>query len=500
MHQAMASGLPKIVDELNAIVGDVAKKFELYPKAKQQMKRIVIELYARIFDLFAKLMKWFSKHNHLWKIMKKDCYDDFEHALQDIRNWVNIVNRGAWNNLVTELRDAHAENRSVREVEHMAQERFREDMRQIAENYYEMQENTAMQQAAQQAQLKLLNSEEYQQTFAEVLMKKFFRRFEDMGTNQIFVLANTMVPSSQSIELGDGAHDIGHRQLEDTVRTDQFSALTANRQLPAMVRGLEISPQPDIRPQTKEEVENSSFVLDSWFPEGRMHPVHLSHSNVSSSTLHESIASRLLNWTNKAGSQVLCIQFPYNPHQASIGSQIASYVVSTAYEVGYPIISYFCTLPSQDEIPEDRSSHTIALCEMMTCLIRQLVTMLPDTLPESSNIDLSDARFQALDGTLKTWDQMLNLFADLISLVPQSMLIVIHGMQCLNNEYTTTPIQSFLDVLRKRLYDAEDPTVQTVKVLFVTEGRSLTIVPWLQRGEYVVYEGDRRPGRQLNPA
>jgi hypothetical protein len=58
MHQAMATGLPKIVDELNAVVSDLSKKIELFPQAKRQMRRVLIELYTRIFDLFARLMKW----------------------------------------------------------------------------------------------------------------------------------------------------------------------------------------------------------------------------------------------------------------------------------------------------------------------------------------------------------------------------------------------------------------------------------------------------------
>jgi hypothetical protein len=178
MHQAMATGLPKIVDELNAIITDVAEKFKMFPDAKRQMKRIVIELYTRIFDLLAQIMKWYSKNNHAWKIMKKDCYNDFAHALQDIRYWWDLVDKGAWNNLALELRNAHEENRDTRETEHKAQDRFREDIRRIAENYAEAQRNTALQQAAQQAQLEHLSSPAFQREIADLMLNKFFQRFD----------------------------------------------------------------------------------------------------------------------------------------------------------------------------------------------------------------------------------------------------------------------------------------------------------------------------------
>jgi hypothetical protein len=134
---------------------------------------------------------------------------------------------------------------------------------------------------------------------------------------------------------------------------------------------------------------------------------------------------------------------------------------------------------------------------MMACLIRQLVELLPDVLPEPSSIVLTDARFKALDGTLKTWDKMLSLFADLLSLMPRSMLIVIHGMQRLNSGDITNQIQAWLDVLRDQICERR---TQTVKILFVTEGQSRALVPWLRRGEHAIYDGDQRPGRQLNPA
>jgi hypothetical protein len=499
MHQAMATGLPKIVDELNAIITDVAKKFEIYPDAKRQMKRIVIELYTRIFDLLAQIMKWYSKNNHAWKTMKKDCYSDFAHALQDIRNWVDLVDKGAWNNFVLELRSANDEHRDTQETRDRAQDHFREDMRRIAEKYAEAQRNAALQQAVQQAQLEHLSSLAFQQSLADVMMSKFFQRFDEMGASQVQTLvsmAGSMSPDTASMAVprmlgGPLNPDIAGVQGNQYLTTVALDPVQATFGSPGR------SPLHSVSLKTREDVEHHSRKLNDWFTEGDVHPVNSSHSSLNRSTLHESMASRLLQWNKATESSILCIQLPFDPARGSVGSKIASHMVSTACEVGYPIISYFCTLPRQDNVEEGRTPHTIALCGMMACLIRQLVELLPDVLPEPSSIVLTDARFKALDGTLKTWDKMLSLFADLLSLMPRSMLIVIHGMQRLNSGDITNQIQAWLDVLRDQICERR---TQTVKILFVTEGQSRALVPWLRRGEHAIYDGDQRPGRQLNPA
>lgn len=486
MHQAMATGLPKIVDELNAIIKDVAAKMKLYPKASQQMKRVMTELFTRIFDLLGKLMKWYTKHNSHWKIMKKDCYNDFESALRDIRNWVDIVTKGAWNNFVLEMRRAREEDRDAREVERNARERFREDMHKvakIAEDYYEMQQDTARQQAAQ---LKLLTPE----AFADIFMRKFFPLFDKVGAGQTYIMASMAETISQETTNAAALGSLASQpfsaqggnaidQALDTAADDSVDFLdlsTDDQTLTALLR-------------TKEEVERHLQILDEWYPDGHVHPVYLGQDLMSRSSLHESIASRLLQFINGTESEVICLQLPYDSQKGSSGSKIASHVVSTAHEVDYPIISYFCTLPTT--VPDGRTTQTTALCEMMACLTRQLVMLLPDSLPEPSSVALTAARFDDLDGTLRTWNLMLSLFDDLLSLVDRNLFVVIHGMQCLNSQYTTSPIQDFLAVLRKRL-DSNKNAIQKIKILLVMEGQSFAVVPWLQRGEYALYHGDRR--------
>jgi len=106
---------------------------------------------------------------------------------------------------------------------------------------------------------------------------------------------------------------------------------------------------------------------------------------------------------------------------------------------------------------------------------------LPDTAAS-----LDEARFQRLDGTLRTWEDMLGIFAQLLALVPGNLLIVLHGLQCLNSFDTTERIVELLDVIRERIDGQE---TSTTKLLFVNEGQSRAVLPWLRRGELSLQEG-----------
>jgi vacuolar-type H+-ATPase subunit H len=494
MHQAMATGLPRIVDELNAIVSDVAKKIELYPQAKRQMRRVLIELYTRIFGLFTRLMKWYASNNHRWKLTKKDCYNEFQQDLQGIRTWVDLVNKGAWNNLVLEMRHARDDHRESLEEEHRMQHRFRQDMLEAADKFYKSQQNAVMQQAIQQEQLALLGSVAYKESVAELVVEKFMQHFNSVGASQTGVLTSMM--ASRSPNCGHIAAHTGIGQLPDSNEgyrptTQSFlEAVSGDNHVRELDSSALSLANKDV--QSREDVERYSRPLDDWYPEGLTHPAQTSAVSTGRPALHESIAARIVAWVRGDGSQVLCIQLPYKQDQTSVGRDIASYVVSSAWEAGHPIISHFCLLPRT--VAEDRSPQTVALCEMMLSITRQLVLLLPSTLPKTA-VSLDEARFASLDGTLRTWDRMVALFTDLLSLVEQSLLIVISGLQRLDGRITTPLVENLLAVIRRRIEDPGRPTTQTVKVLFVTEGQARAVVPWLRPGEYSVYEGPQRSTR-----
>lgn len=475
----MATGLPKIVDELNAIVKDVANKIALFPHAKRQMRRVLIDLYIRIFDLLAKLMEWYSnsRSRRTFKLLRKDCYGDFEVELQSIRKWADMINSDAFTNMVIEFRQAREEDRESMRC-------FMQRISELTANYYETQSNFAMQQTVQKEKAILADPNLPQERLVGLILGRISQEFKLLGANQTATLASMSAAETRTHEAPPVDRSaVGEHGLEEShTKRSVESAITD-----IGIASLDEFTSANFGPQTREEIERNSEMLKDWFPEGHMHPISPGQESVGQPRLHESIAARISQWVTGRDSQVLCIQFPYNPGQVSAGSRLASYVVSTAWEADYPIISYFCSLP-REGVTKGRSMQTIALCEMLASLVGQLIALLPTVLPESA-ASLDAQRFASLDGTLQTWQQMLSILADVLCLVPQSLLIVIHGLQCLDSERTEEPIREMLDVIRKRIGSGETQRPQILKVLFVTEGQARAVVPWLRRGEYSVDEG-----------
>lgn len=479
------------MDELNAIVSDVAKKVALFPQAKRQIRRVIIELYIKVFDLFAKLMKWYSKNNHGLKILQKDCYSDFEAELSGIRRWADLIKSEVLTNLVLELRQARQEDRQY-------QRHFLEELQrvsQIAGKYYEVQKSTSAQQVVQREQLLLASPDLQHQSFVDLMTVKFNQHFKVLGASQIVTLASMaeamtanhlpagVSENALSVHTGNGCPGMVAQTPETT---------------PCNTQTLEELPNslPSARAQSRDDIERYSRVLDQWYPDGHTLPLRQTRGPVSQPVLHDKTTAQISQWTRAQRSSILCVQFPYSPGQATIGGELASFVVSTARKADYPVISYFCTLP-RNGVAEGRSLQTVGLCEMMVSLLRQLAAILQDPLPAASTVSLEEKRFLELDGTLKTWDQMLSLFAELLSLASRSMLVVLHGLQWLNSEATTAPIQELLGVVRKSIDELGQPAAQIIKVLLVTDGQSRAAKGCLRRGEYLVDEGRLQPGRRL---
>jgi hypothetical protein len=495
MHQAMATGLPKIVDELNAVVSDLSKKIELFPQAKRQMRRVLIELYTRIFDLFARLMKWYSSNNHCWKLMKKDCYNAFENDLRSVRTWADLVNREAWNNMVLELRKTHDDDKDSRDEERRIQRRFRQDILEVGRKFYEFERTTAMHQTVQREQLAFVNSETYRDSLAELVVEKFARYFNVVGANQTGVLASMIDDKSpryiSTATYADAGTDSSSESYDTTAQSFIQAVNNDTQRLDLDSNKAHLNVR---TPQLREDIERYSHSLDAYYPEGSMHPMRMDVLPASRPVLHESISSQIYLWTRSTTSQVLYLQLPYTHSPESLGSALASHIVSSAWEANHPIISHFCALPR--EVTQGRSPQTVALTSMLLSLIRQLVGLLPSILPENS-VSLNESRFASLDGTLRTWDQMLDIFSDLLSLAAPSILIIIHGLQVLDSQRTTPLLGEWLAVIRKSIKDLDRLDGQTIKVLFVTEGQSRALVPWLQRGEHLIHEGSRRSRHQL---
>lgn len=103
---------------------------------------------------------------------------------------------------------------------------------------------------------------------------------------------------------------------------------------------------------------------------------------------------------------------------------LAEKIVTLTEGSGLLMLSYFCRTVWQDQFNRT-VGHIIAIA-LLYALIRQLVKVL---LPQfDTSLDLSEERFESLDGSLDTWNMGLSLLRHLISLLSRTTFCTIDGL------------------------------------------------------------------------
>ena len=171
--------------------------------------------------------------------------------------------------------------------------------------------------------------------------------------------------------------------------------------------------------------------------------------------VHIEIFNRIQQWNAARTLQTLWIQGPFQVPQPSRYTQLSAYVITTAQKADIPVIYYFC-------------DSTTGIIDLLYTLIAQLVRVLPDDL--QSQLDFSPARFEALDGTPKSIDQAITLFADLLNAGPYTLFIIIDGLQALERPSNRAHIQRLVNVLRSTDDDAVSERTCITKTLLTTDG------------------------------
>jgi hypothetical protein len=182
--------------------------------------------------------------------------------------------------------------------------------------------------------------------------------------------------------------------------------------------------------------------------------------------------------------------------QSSLTRSAASYT-RLALNAGLPVISYFCEL-SHEEPPPNRTRESVELSALLCSLIRQVVNLLPSgaDCPEVAAIDRN--RFTALDGTLRTWNEGISLFADLVQCVRLPLLLfVIDDLNVLEDESersTEEHIERLVDTLTALMRPPSFEEDRIVKMLLTTSGGSEVLFRKVHDDDIVVCD-DAPPGR-----
>jgi hypothetical protein len=222
-----------------------------------------------------------------------------------------------------------------------------------------------------------------------------------------------------------------------------------------------------------DEVIANSRYLEDFFSRDR---ILLPSAAVNPATVNKQTLVRLLRWSQASSpSQTLWIRGPYTPtrdsknHMTRIGLKLVSLAHKHRHNV--PMISFFCQLNSAKNLQLNETAEMKALTAVLYALIRQILEILP--LPLENDIDLTESRFQHLNGTRGVWKDALMILEDLVGCITQPVFCILDGLQWLEHTSTQKHLRNLLEVLRRNY----------LHVLYITTGSSTSLEDNISRDE-----------------
>jgi hypothetical protein len=211
---------------------------------------------------------------------------------------------------------------------------------------------------------------------------------------------------------------------------------------------------------TSEEVAVNSLCLETFFSQRR---ILLVGPPFKPATINRKTMLRLAEWSQTSTpSQTLWIRSRNTPCRGLENNctRIGVKIIELARRANVPIISYFC---QEDCINSSVSqsagtSGSIELTSMLYALIRQTIQILPKE--SKIDLDMSDARFQRLDGSKAVWDDALTLLGVLLLSVRLTAFCVLEGIQWLEHGNSAKKVEALLKTLRR----------SSLNVLLITSG------------------------------
>ena len=205
------------------------------------------------------------------------------------------------------------------------------------------------------------------------------------------------------------------------------------------------------------------------------------------------IFSRLESWISATQSERLCVAGPSENRYPSKLSTMAASVLRLLSQADPLVIFYFCELPRKEDLEQGETRETGGLLSLLYSLICQLIYKFESTI--ESEKDLSQSRFESLDGTMKTWSEALHLFRDLVTLSSPYIICLIDGIERLDYRDGETGFEELLDIMETIMKNDENEEEgaesRVFKLLFTTAGKSGTLLRNLSRQEMLI-EDERR--------
>ncbi|KAL3426802.1 phytanoyl- dioxygenase family protein [Phlyctema vagabunda] len=449
-HVKIAEGLTKALAEISTDIALASAEAEIVNTS--QMCATIGQYYSSVFLFLKDAMGWFQSkwYSKIRNAFNEHFYDDFTNQIAAIKDCSSQISR------IMKIGNA-AETRDIRLVLEDIRVGLEDRERQMAEAAYR-QEQQRLQIERQAAELKELMSSEFKKLAGQEMMQLLKKMINSKDTED----DEKVVKST--------------RQITTRLTTIEDDLLSSPATF-AKPRNLKDATY------NIQNVLNWSSRLDDFIGPPRD---LIDILNSSDCFAEISISNGLNHWTTSADCEMLWIEGLYETIYPSSTSTLAAAIVSAGHEVSaqMPIISYFCSdpeNPSDDNRSLDLTSDDRAealLIDLTYTIIRKLLHWLPARL--KTTLDLSSEYFSLLDGTMDTWQESFKLLSGLLKLAPALCLIVIDGIEHLDN--TTAEVElrqllrllqnTYLECLDFQLVEPKNEKNKIFKVLFTTAGSS----------------------------
>ncbi|KAK7741337.1 hypothetical protein SLS63_000890 [Diaporthe eres] len=263
-----------------------------------------------------------------------------------------------------------------------------------------------------------------------------------------------------SIEIDEGNQHSSSVKKSNT--NDVGAKISTNHSLP-------------LPPQREQDTRLWSAHLEDHYSSKQIYPFPDTPQEFYAET---DFVSRLSEFTTTLGSQVLYATARFRPSGLNLLRLSAAKYAFLARTNDFPVISFFC-LPLSDD-----PGQQIAL---LYALIRQVVELLEDST--STSAQLTEENFNALEGTVDTWDTALQLFSETVRNIRlQQLVFVIDGVNLLEDDSDHDAQERMRGLVRVLKEIACPGAVEDciIKVLFTTAGWSSCLCEELDSNQVVV--------------
>ncbi|EXJ74893.1 uncharacterized protein A1O5_01589 [Cladophialophora psammophila CBS 110553] len=273
-------------------------------------------------------------------------------------------------------------------------------------------------------------------------------------------------------------------EAENNIRVKQAHPVESDTQT-VEKRSKQPCPSPNSENHTKELYRRGDLKLwsrrmedyiiqDNW--------VFITTLEYQNPRLEPSTISKLQEWVSSPVSAFLWISKDFAINYPSPLSIVSANLVEMAVEMHLSVCAFFCSWPADYPGGSKEEKEYACVRDFLYSLLRQVIDLLPPQFEVEGACDITSERLLALDdlGSKKAWATGLDLLKSLLPCVPQPTLIVLDGIEHLDQTSVANLAAEVLCVLGDAIFKkasdynssegSSSMSKHPMKVFFTTAG------------------------------